>query len=372
MPRQGHFMLAFAALEGPTQEHYLQVLDRFSDYCEEFDIDAKEKNMDFVLTDYFKYLFDLHMCMGKDVCQQMQSFFLFLCLELKRQLTLSKKALLGWNRLVPIQQFTPCTRSLAVALAYYGLRYYSFPLALYNLISFDCYLRTSGVANLKWRETIPAKNTNDHAGVLMLMNCKTSQSVRLILIVQNLLLKIWVKQFFMLSLEHDPDSRLFNLQKNEFKERQRATLVEHLKSQPNTPQITMHYFRYESATREYEVALSKDLSLSNAENGERNLKCFCSTYKLDCPHLLISNFSTLPNGMSITSTATSSHTYVSPLKQGENSTCTRGLQGTCARLSMKELGPRRPLPRRDRSGPPCEGFIVLESQTQMSSNLGYE
>lgn len=62
------------------QEPYLQVMDWFLDYCQEFEIDATGRNMDVVITGHFEYHFHLHKGKGLQICQQTRSaiqFFAF-------------------------------------------------------------------------------------------------------------------------------------------------------------------------------------------------------------------------------------------------------------------------------------------------------
>lgn len=262
MPPQERFDLVEHSLKPKTRREYRTALLEFIDYCEKRSLEIrKPSQFDHVLCQYIHAEFRSPGRDGRGHVNKVMSALLFYLPEIKGSLHLSHKAIIGWSRLRPSQQMTPCPHDLALGIAYFLRLRGNHRMCLAVLLMFDCHLRHEELRSISKRKVIITEDEEARI-VLLLAETKTgkNQSVQVRMRL--------VKTMLLRELEdvQDLDDKLFPFSQDFFRQNIHEIMDQHFPLTDPKSKITPHSFRHGGATRDY---MLKRLSLQEIKDRGR-------------------------------------------------------------------------------------------------------
>lgn len=155
MPPHEDFELLRSSLKERTQREYKQALQQFTDYCKDRNLEVYNvEKLDEILNSYIHHVFRAPGRDGKGHANKVLCAVKLYLPEMKDKLHLSHRAMIGWAKVRPIQQKTPCPHDLALGYAYFLRIKGRFDMSCAVLLAFDSYLRHEDLRTLTKRRII--------------------------------------------------------------------------------------------------------------------------------------------------------------------------------------------------------------------------
>lgn len=247
MPRPGQVNLILSSLRPSTQREYQECMEEFIEYCKREDLVLQSwSKVDSLLVRYVHHLYNLPEKQYKSKASKTICAIRFYCPEVK-DLPLSSRALVGWNRLEPVQQHTPCPISLTLGIAYYLKRIEKPRMSLAVLLAFDCYLRNDEVRAIKANEVIFHKEPSPQNVATILLPKTKSQKQQYVIVRSMLLHSLLRRQ----TKDLKPSDKLFPFGAQTFRDSIHKVLHEPTLLNCPTINITPHSLRYGGATHDF-------------------------------------------------------------------------------------------------------------------------
>jgi len=157
-PEAGSLFLIDAAFADSTNKKYIAAASAFSLWLTQRELDPESPDgFDRVLTIYFHHLYRTGQGKSKAACTL--NGVLSVMPQLRQHFPLSRLALRGWNRLVPVRSYPPLTIELTFCIALNFIHSHLHRAAIATLLAFDCFLRINEFLNLRRDDIADAKDS---------------------------------------------------------------------------------------------------------------------------------------------------------------------------------------------------------------------